>query len=134
MPTDHAESLRDAAIALDRRERRAHRDPAEALSLWVGLAGGKWSIVDEFDTDGRRYLVVRRRNQVTLSPHRVLTLRERQVARFAGLGYSSKLIAYELGLAESTIAAHLKCAAKKLGCRSRVDLVRVVAAVAPSSP
>jgi DNA-binding CsgD family transcriptional regulator len=134
MPKGGPESLRDAAIALDRRERRTHRDPAEAILLWLGLVAGKWSIVDEFDTDGRRYLVVRRCDPAALPPDRALTLRERQVTSFAGLGHSSKLIAYELGLAESTIALHLKCAAKKLGCRSRVDLVRIVAAVAPPSP
>ena len=134
MPMGGPESLRNAVIALDRRERESGRDGAGAISLWLGLAAGTWSIVDDFDTDGRRFLVVRRRSSAALDASRVLTLRERQVARFAGLGHSSKLIAHELGLAESTIAAHLKGAAKKLGCRSRVDLVRVVAAVAHSSP
>jgi DNA-binding CsgD family transcriptional regulator len=132
MPRGGSESLRDAAIAFERRERGACRDPVE-VSLWLGLVTGKWSIVDQFDTDGRRYLVVRRRDPAASPLDRALTLRERQVASFAGQGHSSKLIAYELGLAESTIAAHLKCAAKKLGCRSRVDLARVVAALRPPS-
>jgi len=53
-----------------------------------------------------------------------LTLRERQVVGFASLGHSNKLIAYELGLKPSTIATHLSAAAKKLGLRSRLELIQ----------
>ena len=40
-------------------------------------------------------------------------------------GDSNKVIAYALGLAESTTANLLTCALRKLGLASRVDLIRV---------
>lgn len=43
------------------------------------------------------------------------------------LGHANKLIAYELGLPESTVSETLRSAAKKLGTRSRLDLVRMLA-------
>ena len=126
-------TLKEAAVALDRARRRAGLDPEDPGGLWRGLVTGEWSIVDEFDADGRRYVVVRRTEPRGRAADRALTFRERQAARLAGSGHANKLIAYEMGLAESTVAEHLKRAARKLGCRSRVDLVRVVAAVAPSA-
>jgi DNA-binding CsgD family transcriptional regulator len=44
-----------------------------------------------------------------------LTLREREVLACANLGHSNKLIAFELGLATSTVAVHLSRARTKLG-------------------
>jgi DNA-binding NarL/FixJ family response regulator len=57
---------------------------------------------------------------------RALTDRERTVAHLAALGKSNKLIAYELGLGESTVATHLSTAIRKLGATSRIDLVRLL--------
>jgi len=53
-----------------------------------------------------------------------LTLRERQIAGYAAMGHSNKLIAYELGVSESTVATHLSTAAQKMGVRTRVELIR----------
>lgn len=55
-----------------------------------------------------------------------LTSREREVVAYAALGHSNKVIAYELGLAESAVAMRLSRAAKKLGVRRRVELIRAV--------
>ncbi len=121
-------ALKDAALAVDRARRLAKRDPEEAIALWRGLVAGRWSLVDRFDTDGRRFLVVKRNDPEPAGPPPpALTLPERQAVGYAALGHSNKLIAYELGLPESTIAARLTKAAKKLGCPSRVALVRLVA-------
>ena len=49
--------------------------------------------------------------------------RERVVAEHAALGKSNKLIAYELGIAESTVATHLSAVRRKVGARSRVELI-----------
>jgi hypothetical protein len=48
------------------------------------------------------------------------------VAGFAALGHANKLIAWEMGLAPSTVAAHLATAQRKLGVSSRLELVGLV--------
>lgn len=115
-------ALREAAVSVDRARGRMRReDPDRSLDLWRGLVSGRWSIVDRFDTDGRRYLVARR-NDPSMPDPRALSLRERQVVGFAALGHSNKLIAYELGLAETTVSTNLARAMRKLGVRNRVEL------------
>lgn len=123
---DAREALRAAAVHIDRARGRLRRDdPAAAVDLWRGLVAGRWSLVDHFDTDGRRYLVARRNDPRAPDP-RGLTERERQIARFVALGHSNKLIAYELGISEASVATHLKRAAAKLGVAGRVQLAERV--------
>jgi DNA-binding CsgD family transcriptional regulator len=54
-------------------------------------------------------------------------MREAQVARGAALGHSNKLIAYELGLATSTVSTLLARAIRKLRLHSRGALIRRIA-------
>jgi len=120
------EALIRASGAIDRARGRLRRAcPTEAIEIWRALVNGRWSLVDQFDTDGRRYVVARRNepeapeaNLAQLSP------REREVLSFAALGHSNKLIGYELGIATTTVASHLASAAAKLGTTTRVELVR----------
>lgn len=117
------ERLRAMARDVDRaRTRERRRDADEALALWRGLVSGRWSLVDHFDTDGRRY-VVAMCNPPQGRPLRALSEREGQVAALAAHGYSHKLTAYALGLAPSTVAGHLQRAIRKLGLRNRTELV-----------
>jgi DNA-binding CsgD family transcriptional regulator len=81
---------------------------------------GRWSLVECFVNEGRRFLVVRRSDPPGSA---ALTRRERQVVAYRARGYSLKLIAYELGLTASTISTHMASARTKLGFRSNVDLV-----------
>jgi DNA-binding NarL/FixJ family response regulator len=121
------ESLRTAVRVVDRaRGALRGRDPDEALEIWQGLVAGRWSLVDHFDSDGRRF-VLARRNDPDVADPRALTPRERQVLRFAALGHAHKLIAYELGLSISTVATHLARAQRKLGVRNRAALVALFA-------
>lgn len=114
------------AIELARGDLR-RSDPEQALELWTALVSGRWTLVDEFDHSGRRYLVARRNApHLRAGVHAPFTERERQTLALAKLGHSNKLIAYELGLAPSTVATHLSSAAAKLGVKSRVALVRVL--------
>lgn len=53
--------------------------------------------------------------------------REREVVRLACLGKENKLIAYELGLAHSTVKTLLARAARKLGVRTRSALLSCAA-------
>ena len=88
-------ALRRGALALERARGPLRRgDADEALAMWEGLVAGRWSLVDHFDSDGRRYLMAHR-NDPDAPDLRGLTLRERQVVGYAGAGHSNKIIAYE---------------------------------------
>jgi DNA-binding CsgD family transcriptional regulator len=128
------EALRHAALQVDRARGALRReDPDAALEAWAGLISGRWSLVDRFDRDGRRYLLARR-NDPDAPDVRGLTLRERQIVGYAALGHPSKLIAYELGLSQPTVSNHLASAARKLGVRSRAELVDVFARLSGGAP
>ena len=121
------DALREAVLRRERaREQRS--DPDSALPLWEGLVAGRWSLVDHFDADGRRF-VVARRNDPNVGDPRGLTLRERQVAEFLGLGRSAKEVAYLLGVSNSAISNAIARVQAKLGLGSRVE---VAAFFAPS--
>ncbi len=117
------ESLREAALRIDRARCRSRMSPDAALSTWEGLVSGRWSLIDQFDSDGRRYYIARR-NDPALERPRPLSLRERQVLAYAALGRRNKEIAYELGLAPSTVSTHLTNAMRRLGITSRAGLAR----------
>jgi DNA-binding NarL/FixJ family response regulator len=114
--------LRSAARALDRaRGSLRRRDPEQAVAIWEALVAGRWSLVDHFDSDGRRF-VLAHRNDADVPDARGFTDRERQVLAYAALGHSNKVIAYELGLSTSTVAYHLTRARAKLQLRSAAAL------------
>jgi hypothetical protein len=107
--------LRKAAMAFDRARGPLRRNnPDEAVAIWQGLVDGRWSLLDHFDSDGRRYIVAHR-NDPNLPDLRGLTAREGQVLAYAMLGRSNKDIAYELGIATPTVGVHLSRARRKLG-------------------
>lgn len=125
---DARDQLRAAAVAIDRsRGGMRSTDPDAALGGWLGLVDGRWSLVDKFDTDGKRF-VLARRNVPQVEGLDLLTERERAVAGYAALGRSNKVIAYDLGIAHSTVRVLLARATRKLGVRSRAQLVDVVRA------
>ncbi|NUO52487.1 MAG: helix-turn-helix transcriptional regulator [Polyangiaceae bacterium] len=115
-------ALREAVGAIEgARGKMRRRDPDGAVSSWRGMVNAKWSLVDHFDRDGKRYVVARENHAQTPRP-RELSLRERQVVAYAALGHTNKLIAYELGISASSVGVLLWRAAKKLGVESRKDL------------
>jgi DNA-binding CsgD family transcriptional regulator len=116
-------ALRDAAVRIDATRSRAGRlDPDEATRGWQALVAGRWTLVDTFDRGDRRYYVacpnVPGARAVTS-----LSETEARVVASACLGHSNKVIAFELGVSESTVATHLRRAARKLGARSRLELI-----------
>jgi DNA-binding CsgD family transcriptional regulator len=116
--------LRSAVKSMDQaRTRSGRRDPLQALDLWRGLLAGRWSLMDHFDSDGRRF-VLARKNDPDVPEPRALSRRQRQVAFYASLGWSNQEIAYALGLSENTVSAHLRTSLKKLGVATRAGLVR----------
>ena len=122
------ETLRHAAAAIDRSRKKKHRRDPTAIDAWRAMVEARWTLVDRFDTDGKRFYVAYK-NDVTLRDPRQLTAREQQVVAFAALGSPSKLIAYELGLSVSSVTTFLSSAARKLGVRSRGELVALARAL-----
>ncbi len=111
-------ALRDAAVAVTRaRTQTRKHDSEQALREWRALVQGRWSLVDRFDTDGRRFLIAQR-NSPEAARRKALTASESQVASFRAMGHSMKLIGYELGLPVSTVSRLLTDAAAKLGLSS----------------
>ncbi|WP_394837343.1 LuxR C-terminal-related transcriptional regulator [Pendulispora rubella] len=127
--TTHAsrDALQHAARMVDRARGKLRRtEPETALALWGAMVAGRWTLVEQFDHDGKRFMVAYRNHVASPSATFCnLGQRERQVATLAALGHSNKLIAYELGLSVSAVSAYLARAAKKLGADSRVALVRL---------
>jgi DNA-binding CsgD family transcriptional regulator len=118
------DALRSAALQIDRaRGRLRTRDPEEALELWKALVRGRWSAVDWFDSDGRRF-VLAVPNAPNVADPRALTERETQVTAYALFGLSNKLIGYNLGLSKGHVSALLASAKRKLGVKTRAQLVR----------
>ena len=118
-------ALRSAVRAVDRARSHVGRaDPLSATELWRGLVAGRWTLIERYESDGRRYYVAHR-NEPQSPALRALTLRERQVVAYAIQGQANKLIAYALGINPSTIANHLTSAQRKLGVRSRTELIQL---------
>jgi DNA-binding CsgD family transcriptional regulator len=122
-------SLHDAVVAIDRARSKLRReDPQEAVDIWRGLVSGKWTLVEHFESDGRRYLLALKNTPETQNP-KALTERERQAVHYATLGHSTKETAYALGISNETVAVHLWSAMKKLGVDSRVELLKLMSSV-----
>jgi len=127
------EALREAVLRAERaRGKQRKTDPDGATEAWTAMVAGRWTLVDRFERGGRRY-VVARRNEHSLPDPRALTNRERAIAHLAGLGKANKLIAYELGLSESTVGSHLHQVMRKLGVKTRVDLMQLISQLGPAS-
>jgi DNA-binding CsgD family transcriptional regulator len=125
--SDEAKPLRTAlgrfVRAIEETRRSDFSESRSALlSLWKGLVAGRYSVVDHVDSDGKRFLVLVENEPAVEAPG-ALTPREAQVATYAAQGHSNKFIAYELGIAESTVATLMARALAKLGLRSRLNLV-----------
>lgn len=114
-------ALREAVRRRIALERVAAREPEAAVASWSVLVDGQWSLIDQFEADGRRYLVARR-NDAAIDAGSAASERERQILGFAALGKPIKLMAYELGLSSSTVSHHLSRAMRRLGARHRGEL------------
>ncbi len=117
------DDLRAAARALDlARTKLRQRDQERAVDIWKPLVSARWTLVDHFESDGRRYILAQE-NEPDPRGAADLSSRERQVLANLALGRSSKETAYALGLAHSTVRVLLARAAKKLGASSRRQLI-----------
>jgi DNA-binding CsgD family transcriptional regulator len=120
---DALEALREAALQVDRaRGRMRESDPEQALELWKALVRGRWSTVDWFDSDGRRF-VLGLPNAPNVTDPRGLTDREMQVVSYVLFGQTNKLIAYNLGLSKGRVSTLLRSAMRKVGVQTRSQLI-----------
>jgi len=128
-------ALRARVLDIERARAAAQRstesEAEKALARWKALLAGEYTLVDRFESDGRRY-VVACENAPKVRDPRGLTQREAVVAALVMRGHADKLIAYELGIAEGTVAALASRVMKKLGARSRAGLARLLATPAVS--
>jgi DNA-binding CsgD family transcriptional regulator len=128
---DAREALEQRAREIDRaRTHKSGRDE-HALEVWRGLTSGRWSLVERFDSDGKRFMLAHK-NAEQVSDPRGLTALEARVTKLAVRGYSDKLIAYHLDIAESTASMQLASALRKLSLSGRVELVRTLGGGQPS--
>ena len=119
---DARRALKEAAIRIEKvRSTRAAAD--DALEQWRPLVSAKWTLVDKFESDGKRFIVAQT-NEVARSDRADLTAREKQVVALLALGHHGKLIAYELGISASTVRVLLARAARRLGAKTRNELLR----------
>jgi len=123
--SSETESLRETlrhAVRSREHARTSHaRGDSTSLELWPALVSGSFSLLDQFDSDGRRH-VVAVANPVGTHADHALSPREAEVAALAGRELSNKLIAYHLGIAESTVATLLSRALRRLRLRRRSEL------------
>jgi DNA-binding NarL/FixJ family response regulator len=116
------EKLREAVRHIEcARTAGGRSDPDAAMDRWEALVDGRWSLVDRFDSDGKRF-VIAIRNDLSYPDPRGLTPRERQVAEFVGLGRTTKEISYILGISAPTVSACTAHAQEKLGLRCLAEL------------
>ncbi len=114
------DELRRATAALERARVTKRSDELESTTRrWRPLVASRWSLLDEFDTDGKRFVVAIENAPPTRAPRRDLSEREHQVMTQASLGHTDKEIAYELGLSASTVRVLVHRAVHKLGATTR---------------
>jgi DNA-binding CsgD family transcriptional regulator len=116
-------ALRQAARAIDRTRSRRVSSTEEALQLRHAVVSGQWSLVDQFDADGRHFLVACR-NPIASGEPAVLSQREDQATALAAQGYSNKRIAAVLGLSTGSVSTLLYRASRKWGAGSRTRLIQ----------
>jgi DNA-binding CsgD family transcriptional regulator len=116
-------ALRSAAILADRtRGRSGPGDGEAALRLWHDVVEGRCSTVDWFESGSRRFILAVSNPVGVRDPHR-LTKRETEVATYAALGETGKLIGSRLGLSASTVSGMLHDVMRKLRVRTQAELV-----------
>jgi DNA-binding NarL/FixJ family response regulator len=117
--------LARAVLSMDRaRGPLRRKDAGAALDAWKGLVAGRWSLIEHFDSDGKRFLVARRNDPDAPGPNALLR-RERQVLAYRARGLSMKLIAYELGLSVGCVSRNLASGMAKLKLSCHAELVRL---------
>jgi len=118
----HRGALQEAVVGISRARTKLRGAPDQALPSWKALVRARWTLVDDFQRDGSRY-VLARVNAIETTPIGRLSARERQVVACLSMGFTNKEIAYELGLSASTVRVHAANACAKANVATREELV-----------
>ena len=116
------QQIRSAALEIEALRGGQDRVGREALNLWHPLTDARWTLVDSFEENGKRY-VVARENQAEVPGLATLTDRERQIVLYAAMGLTNKQIAYTLGISDATVRVLMARAAHRMGVRTRRELL-----------
>jgi DNA-binding CsgD family transcriptional regulator len=117
------DKIRNAALAIDSARSATNRSRGfSALDGWHPLMAARWTLVEQFESDGRRYIVACE-NQVEAPGFHTLTDRERQIVVHAAFGMTNKEIAYTLGVSHTTVRVLMARAARRLGVERREALL-----------
>ena len=95
--------------------------------LFRALIAGRFSLVDQWDSHGKRHVLVRDNAETDLDP-RALTTAELRVARGLLDGRSTKELACDLGVRVSTVTSLGSNAYRKLGVVRRSELMMLAQA------
>jgi DNA-binding CsgD family transcriptional regulator len=125
-----ARTARDALVEATRRLERARGkterdDPERVLELWTGLVSGRWSLVDRWESDGRRYVAAYENRATPSARAPGLVPWDVEVLRTYLLRASLEETAFALGIEGATVERVLSNAARKLGLRGRAELARL---------
>lgn len=118
------ELLRDA-VRMIQRSRGRWRDKPDPIAARPPSIDARWTLVDQFDSDGREFIVAYAVDD--RAPGAVLSPQEQRVAEHVTMGWSMKRIAYRLGLTPGAVAGYANRACRKLGVRGRVALAHAIA-------
>jgi len=117
------EALRRAALGIERARLRDRRTDIDALlDAWRAVYERRWTLVETVESDGRRLLLAR----VNPPPQQSIqgaTERQQQVAALLAQGIPQKVIAFDLQIAPSTVAFHVRRLAATLGISTVPALV-----------
>ena len=94
----------------------------------AGAGRGEVDAFDTFDTDGKRFFVLRK-NEPTAPGPPLLSPVQRAISAYVAMGHSNKAIAYHLGLSESSISRAVAEVCKVLGVPSRAQLAQLAGAL-----
>ena len=114
----HREARRAAVVRIERARGASRRDGDQ---LWRPLVKGRYTLVDRFEANGRRYVVAYDTRPTAALD--ALTEREREIVAAIADGQSSKHVAFSLGVSDATVRVLLARAAKRLGLATRDELV-----------
>lgn len=129
-PANRLALARGAQSMSDVRQRGDATD-SKNLVDWEALVASRWTLVDDSNNDGRLLLAID--NRSTPPGLSLLSPRERDVVVRALRGDDNKVIAYDFGLAQSTVRVLIARASVKLGARSRKELLAKAAGLLESA-
>lgn len=121
--------LRRAAMELDATG-IVKRD---AFDVTGKALGARWTLLDEFEVDGKQYVLAATSARAEPVRPRRLTSREKEVLALAATGLTNKEIAYELGVAATTIRVLIARAAIRLGVLGRQEAIAAWRATAANA-